>query len=80
MEIIANTSCGKIKGKKVTENVLRFTGIPYAKPPVGELRFRAPVDPDPWTGIKDATEFGHVSIQPQDEGEAVSMGPQSEDC
>ena len=80
MDIIANTNCGKIRGLKVKENVFRFTGIPYAKPPVGALRFKAPVDPEPWTGIKDTTEFGPVSIQPYDEGEAVSMGPQSENC
>ncbi len=80
MDIIANTNYGKIRGIKVRENVLRFTGIPFAKPPVGVLRFKAPVDPEPWTGIKDATEFGPVSIQPYDEAEAVSLGPQSEDC
>jgi len=80
MDIIANTSCGKIKGKKVTENVLRFTGIPFAKPPVGELRFKAPVDPEPCTGVKDTTEFGPASIQPYDEVEKASHGPQSEDC
>ena len=80
MNAIANTQCGKIKGIKVKENIFRFTGIPFAKPPVGELRFKAPVDPEPWTGIKDATEFGPASIQPYDEGGLVSMGSQSEDC
>ena len=35
MDIIANTTCGKVKGIKVKENILRFTGIPFAKPPVG---------------------------------------------
>jgi len=80
MEIIGNTNYGKIKGISVKENIHRFAGIPFAKPPVGNLRFKAPVDPEPWTGIKDATEFGPVSIQPYDQEEAVSMGPQSEDC
>ncbi len=80
MEIIAKTDCGKIKGIKVKENVLRFTGIPFAKPPVGKLRFKAPVDPEPWAGIKDTTEFGPAAIQPHDEEENVSMGSQSEDC
>ena len=80
MDIIANTNYGKIRGIKVKENVLRFTGIPFAKPPVGALRFKAPVDPEPWTGIKDAIEFGPASIQPYDEGEAISRGSQSEDC
>jgi len=80
MDIIANTNCGRIRGLKVKGNVLRFTGIPYAKPPVGALRFKAPVDPEPWTEIKDTTEFGSTSIQPYDEGEIASKGPQSEDC
>ena len=80
MDVIAKTNCGKIRGLKVKGNVLRFTGIPYAKPPDGALRFKAPVDPEPWTGVKDTTEFGPASIQPYDEGEAVSKGPQSEDC
>jgi len=80
MEIVANTSYGKIKGIKVKESIFRFTGIPFAKPPVGELRFKAPVDPEPWTGIRDATEFGPASIQPYDEEVAVSLGAQSENC
>ena len=44
------------------------------------LRFKEPVDPELWTGIKDATEFGPASIQPYDEVEESSKGPQSEDC
>lgn len=80
MDINANTNYGKIRGIKVKENVLRFTGIPFAKPPVGALRFKAPVDPEPWTGIKDAIEFGPASIQPYDEGETISRGSQCEDC
>jgi para-nitrobenzyl esterase len=36
----------------------RFLGIPYAKPPIDDLRWRAPVPNDPWTGTLDAREFG----------------------
>ncbi|MFF4412928.1 carboxylesterase/lipase family protein [Streptosporangium sp. NPDC001559] len=37
-----------------------FRGIPYARPPVGELRFAAPAPPDRWEGTRQATEFGPV--------------------
>ncbi|MEV4089550.1 carboxylesterase family protein, partial [Nonomuraea fuscirosea] len=35
-----------------------FRGIPYARPPVGELRFQAPAPPPRWEGTRQATEFG----------------------
>jgi para-nitrobenzyl esterase len=35
-----------------------YRGIPYAQPPIGELRFRAPRPPRPWSGVRPATEFG----------------------
>jgi para-nitrobenzyl esterase len=41
-----------------------YAGIPYAKPPVGELRWREPQDPEPWTGILDADRFAPMSMQP----------------
>ena len=45
-------------GRRSTGNVLVFRGIPFAKSPVGPLRFRPPEPPDPWTGIRAATSFG----------------------
>lgn len=58
---------GEVRGKvyKTFNGVefYGFLGIPYAKPPVGDLRFKPPVPPDSWTGIRDATEEGNVSTQ-----------------
>ncbi len=40
-----------------------FRGIPFAAPPVGELRFRAPRPPEPWDGVREAAEVGYGSMQ-----------------
>lgn len=40
-----------------------FLGIPFAKPPVGDLRFAAPVPPEPWTEVRDATEYGATALR-----------------
>ncbi len=42
-----------------------YAGIPYAAPPVGELRWREPQDPEPWKGILKADSFAPMSMQPQ---------------
>lgn len=42
-----------------------FAGIPYAKPPVGELRWREPQDPDSWEGVLQADHFAPMSMQPR---------------
>ncbi len=59
-----------------------WRGIPYAAPPVGELRFRAPAPVTPWDGVLDATSFGPVA--PQDR-KGQFLGPPTnvpiaEDC
>jgi len=41
-----------------------YCGIPYAKPPVGELRWREPQDPEPWEGVLKADKFAPMNMQP----------------
>ncbi|XP_034247701.1 acetylcholinesterase-like [Thrips palmi] len=41
-----------------------FSGIPYAAPPVGELRFKGPRPPSPWPGVRDARKEGRICTQP----------------
>ena len=51
------TAHGTVRG--VSEGGLRvFRGIPYAAPPVGDDRFRAPQPPVGWDGVRDADEYG----------------------
>ncbi|TJY60001.1 carboxylesterase family protein [Sinimarinibacterium sp. CAU 1509] len=45
------------------DGVLQALGIPFAKPPVGALRWRAPQDAAPWDGVRDASHFGNACAQ-----------------
>lgn len=53
---------GMIQGY-TEEGVHIFKGIPFAEPPVGELRWQAPQPPKDWTGIKDCSQFSASPIQ-----------------
>jgi len=53
------TAQGEAKGKLINNGQVRaFLGLPYAAPPIGPLRFKAPEPPANWTGVRDATQFG----------------------
>ena len=54
---IAQTEHGAVEGL-VQDDHRRFLGIPYAAPPVGELRWQAPRPPQAWSGVRDATKPG----------------------
>ena len=54
---------GRIRGA-VQDGVAAYLGIPYAAPPVGNLRWRPPAPPMPWEGVLDATQFGPSCPQP----------------
>ena len=53
------TETGKVEGAFTTDQqVGAFKGIPFAAPPVGELRWQAPQPAAKWKGVRDAKEFG----------------------
>lgn len=54
---------GQIRGALLDQGGAVFKGIPYAQPPVGDLRWREPMPVKPWTGVRDATEFGAICAQ-----------------
>lgn len=65
MDQVVETKYGKVEGfsSDGAQPLQLFRGIPFAKPPVGDLRFRPPVAPEPWTGVRPATEFGPSAHQ-----------------
>lgn len=60
---VVKTKYGLVKGV-TEEDVLVFKGVPYAAPPVGNLRWKPPVDPVPWEGIKVCDTYGPRPVQP----------------
>ena len=56
---------GEVRGVVIADGEVElFAGIPYAQPPVGELRWKEPRDPQPWTGVLDADHFAPMCMQP----------------
>jgi para-nitrobenzyl esterase len=56
---VAETSAGKIRGFK-RNGVYTFKGVPYGASTAGARRFMAPAKPEPWTGIRNALQYGPV--------------------
>lgn len=58
------TSDGKISGVTLGSGVRAFKGIPFAAPPIGDLRWKQPQPPQPWKGVLKADKFSNVCVQP----------------
>ncbi len=58
------TESGKVDGVELESGVNAFLGIPYAAPPVRDLRWRAPAAPETWEGVRHADRFGPQCMQP----------------
>jgi para-nitrobenzyl esterase len=76
---IVRTDQGRLRGY-ATKDHLVFKGIPFAKPPVGRLRFRAPRPVEPWGGTRDATQAGSACAQTIQYGTPEPQFKGSEDC
>lgn len=61
-EILIHTKKGIIRGEGKNGYSV-FKGIPFARPPIGKLRWKAPVPVEPWGGVLDATEFAPICPQ-----------------
>src|SRR5882757_10440315 len=62
--LVVKTIDGKVHGKLINNGKVRaFQGIPYAAPPVGELRWKAPQPVAAWKGTLNATTYGHHCAQ-----------------
>jgi len=61
-EPVVSTSAGQVRGR-ISDGIAVFRGIPFAQPPVGPLRFLAPVPPPRWDGVREAAEFGPAAPQ-----------------
>ncbi|XP_063801980.1 putative inactive carboxylesterase 4 isoform X2 [Pseudophryne corroboree] len=87
------TQYGKLRGKTVEVKetdrpVHAFYGVPFAKPPVGPLRFASPESPEPWDSVREATEQPPMCLQSPEIMEQllelfkarITSPPMSEDC
>jgi para-nitrobenzyl esterase len=74
--VVAVTDTGPIVGLR-TETMNKFLGIPYAAPPVGDLRWRPPQPPARWHGLRDVTQFANHCPQP---ASPFGLPSTTEDC
>src|ERR1700722_20849577 len=73
----ARVTGGEVSGT-ADNGVTIFKGIPFAAPPVGPLRWKAPAPVKSWSGVKHADAFAHACMQPpHSQG---NTAPVSEDC
>lgn len=71
---------GQVRGALLDKGGAVFKGIPYAQPPVGDLRWREPMPVKPWTGVRDTTAFGAACAQNPNPVMAGLAAMSREDC
>ncbi|MCA1219835.1 carboxylesterase/lipase family protein [Streptomyces sp. 8L] len=55
---------GKVSGTETADGIFSWLGIPYAAPPLGELRWHRPQPAQPWSGVRECTTWGAPALQP----------------
>ena len=76
---VVRTAAGAVRGLS-DERVDVYRGLPYARPPVGDLRFRDPKPVAAWSGLRDATDFAPACLQMGVSMPGEPWSPSSEDC
>src|SRR5262249_36118000 len=66
-DAVVDTASGRVRGTAV-DGIKVFKGIPYGGTTAGKNRFKPPTKPQPWTGIRDCLEWGHIAPQPAPTG------------
>ena len=80
------TTLGQVSGLEMDgpyAGITQFRGIPFAAPPVGQLRWKPPIDASPWEGVRECTSYAPASIQtffPSDHLYMFGRPETSEDC
>ncbi|MET0179976.1 MAG: carboxylesterase family protein [Novosphingobium sp.] len=78
--LVVRTESGPVRGV-LDGPVQSWKGVPFAAPPVGPLRWRAPQPVTPWAPVRDASAYGHDCMQTPFPSDAAPLGtPPSEDC
>jgi para-nitrobenzyl esterase len=74
---VVKTKYGKVEGLLGDNDTVTWKGIPFAKPPVGDLRWKTPDEPDKWGGVKETFDFCEMCSQYNEQATEI-IG--SEDC
>ena len=80
--LTVKTVQGKVQGKTISDGKVKaFMGLPYAAPPVGDLRWKVPAAPTKWKGVRDATAYAAHCAQGRVFADMIFQDKgQSEDC